>query len=68
MRLAALLLVLASSCATEKPLEWYPRVTVWKDRLTCAESDFANSERIGIKEADLCRLGSGVLLSIGAKI
>jgi hypothetical protein len=68
MKILCFIIVLLSSCSAKKPVEWYPRVNVWRNITVCNDSDINNAERNAVKEANFCRLGSGVLISVGRKI
>ena len=65
MRLVCLVISIISGCSSNKPVEWYPRITAWKNNVACADPNVDNSARISIKEPELCRTGSGVLIKIG---
>jgi hypothetical protein len=64
----ALLFVLLGGCTTEKPVEWFPRVTAWQTQSTCNNVVVDNSARLSVKEPDFCRAGKGAIISIGVKL
>lgn len=59
-------IVLVAGCASDKPIEWFPRVTAWKNEATCEEVNQPSSLRISQRELEFCRIGSGFILSIGS--
>lgn len=65
MKTILLAIVLFAGCTSDKPVEWFPRVTAWKNEATCEEVNQPTSLRISQRELEFCRVGSGFILSIG---
>lgn len=67
MKYLLLGIVLVAGCASDKPIEWFPRITAWRNQYSCQDSNQPNSLPMSYKEPEFCRLGSGFIISVGRK-
>jgi hypothetical protein len=69
MRTLLVVISLLSGCQAKKPIEWYPRVSVWNNsQNNCGSQDDGSVGTLSFEKHNICRPGKGLLLSMGIKL